>query len=72
MGKKCAKVLKITPKLFRILLAFAWQYVLQQRLWNEFVFYDQQCSSNFVCCCMQIEMLTKQKLYNGEEQEDIL
>jgi len=32
MGKKCAKVLKITPKLFRILLAFAWQYVLQQRL----------------------------------------
>jgi len=32
MEKKCAKVLKITPNLFRILLAFAWQYVLQQRL----------------------------------------
>jgi hypothetical protein len=65
--------LKIAPNLVRILLAFAWQYVLQQRLWNKFVFYDQQCLSNFECCCMQIEMLTKQKIYNGEEeQEDIL
>jgi hypothetical protein len=32
MEKNCAKVLKITPNLVRILLAFAWQYVLQQRL----------------------------------------
>jgi hypothetical protein len=32
MEKKCAKVLKITPNLVRILLAFTWQYVLQQRL----------------------------------------
>jgi hypothetical protein len=29
--------LKITPNLVRILLAFTWQYVLQQRLWNKFV-----------------------------------
>jgi hypothetical protein len=32
MEKKCAKVLKITPNLVRILSAFAWQYDLQQRL----------------------------------------
>jgi hypothetical protein len=32
MGKKCVKVLKITPNLVRILSAFVWQYVLQQRL----------------------------------------
>jgi hypothetical protein len=32
MEKDCAKVLKIAPNLVRILLAFAWQYVLQQRL----------------------------------------
>lgn len=32
MEKNCAKVLKITSNLIRILLAFVWQYVLQQRL----------------------------------------
>jgi hypothetical protein len=32
MEKKCPKVLKTTPNFVRILVAFGWQYVLQQRL----------------------------------------
>ncbi len=32
MEKKCAKVLKITLNLVRILSAFVWQHVLQQGL----------------------------------------